>query len=91
MHLDVVPAGAAMAAEQLDAHRAVVLGARGGTAFEAATQADRANHFAIHEIWASRAAYEAYLASPASQAFRRQLSTVKGSLFDDRFYVVVRR
>jgi quinol monooxygenase YgiN len=87
MHVDVVPPSAAAAAKLLDAERVAVMGAGGARAFEAATQSDRANHFAVHQIWTSRAAYEAYAAGPAAQALRRQLSTMKGALYDDRFYV----
>jgi quinol monooxygenase YgiN len=87
MHVDVVPAGAEMAAKALDAHRAAVLSARGGLGYEVAVQSDRANHFAVHQTWTSRAAYEAYAADPAAQDLRRQLSTARGGLYDDRFYV----
>ena len=87
MHVDVVPAGAEMATKALDALRTAVMAAPGALGYELAVQPDRANHFAIHETWASRAAYEAYAASPAEQQLRAQLATVKGALFDDRFYV----
>jgi len=87
MHVDVVPAGAEMGAKVLAAQRASVLAA-GALGFEAATQAGKPNHFAIHEVWASRAAYQAYAATPAGRALRTQLATAKGALFDDRFYVV---
>jgi quinol monooxygenase YgiN len=87
MHVDVVPAGAEMATKALDALRTSVLAAPGALGYELAVQPDRANHFAIHETWASRAAYEAWTAGKDAQALRAQLATVKGALFDDRFYV----
>jgi polar amino acid transport system substrate-binding protein len=85
MHVDVVPAGADMAARELADQRAAVL-AGGGLGFEAATQEGKPNHFAVHEIWPSRAAYAAYAASPPARHLRAQLATAKGALFDDRFF-----
>ena len=41
---------------------------------------------AVHEVWASRADYEAYAASPAGQAFRKQINAYKGAPFDDIFF-----
>jgi quinol monooxygenase YgiN len=90
MHVDVVPAGAEMANKLLDSHRAAVMAAKGALAYEVAVQTDRANHFAVHQTWASRAAYEAYAAGPGAQDLRKQLATVKGALFDDRFYVAAK-
>ena len=90
MHVDVVPAGAEMANKLLDGHRAAVMAAKGALAYEFAVQTDRANHFAVHETWASRAAYEAYAASQGAQDLRKQLATVKGALFDDRYYVAAK-
>lgn len=87
MHVDVVPAGAEMATKALDGLRGAVMAAPGALGFELAVQPDRANHFAVHEIWASRAAYEAYAASAPARQLRGQLAGVKGALFDDRFYV----
>ena len=84
MHVDVVPTASALASKLLLAQRSAVLAA-GGLGFEAAVQADRPNHFAVHEIWTSRAAYETYAATAAGKDFRRQLDPIKGAPFDDRF------
>lgn len=86
MHVDVVPAGADMAAKTLSAQKELVLSAPGALGFEAATQQGRPNHFAVHEVWRSRAAYEAYAASRGGRDLRTALATAKGALFDDRFY-----
>jgi quinol monooxygenase YgiN len=86
MHIDVLPDGAATTRQALTAQKAQVMAAPGALAFQAASQAGRPNHFAVHEAWKSRAAYEAYAASPAGQDLRRQLDPFKGAPFDDRFY-----
>jgi quinol monooxygenase YgiN len=88
MHIDVLPDGAATTREALIAQKAEVLAAQGALAFVAASQVGRPNHFAVLEAWRSRAAYEAYAASPAGQALRRKLDPFKGAPFDDRFYAL---
>jgi quinol monooxygenase YgiN len=86
MHIDVIPDGSAAASKALQAQKASVMAARGALAFEAATQVGRPNHFAVHEVWKTRAAYEAYAASPAGEDLRRAFTPYKGAPFDDRFY-----
>lgn len=86
MHIDVIPDGAPMASKALLAQKTSVMAAPGALAFEAATQAGRPNHFAVHEVWKTKAAYEAYAASPAGEDLRRQFAPYKGAPFDDRFY-----
>jgi quinol monooxygenase YgiN len=90
MHVDVTPDGSAQASQALLAQRAAVLAAPGAIGFEAGVQLDRANHFAVHEVWASRAAYEAYAASAGGQAIRREAMRFRGAPFDDRFYTARR-
>ena len=87
MHVDVAPPGADLAAKALTAQRDAVLAAPGALQFEAAVQSDKNNHFTVHETWASRAAYEAFAASPQAQQLREQFVPFKGAPFDDRFYV----
>jgi len=86
MHIDVIPDGAAAARRGLVAQQAQVMAAPGALAFQAASQTGRPNHFAVHEAWRSRAAYETYAASPAGQDLRRQFAPFKGAPFDDRYY-----
>jgi quinol monooxygenase YgiN len=88
MHIDVLPDGAATARQALIAQQRQVMAAPGALAFSAATQTGRPNHFAVHEAWRNRAAYEAYAASPSGQDLRRQLDRFKGAPFDDRFYAL---
>jgi quinol monooxygenase YgiN len=88
MHIDVIPDGAATTRQALVAQQAQVLAAPGALAYAAASQTGRPNHFAVYEAWKSRAAYEAYAASPAGQDLRRRLTPFKGAPFDDRFYAL---
>jgi len=86
MHIDVMPDGSATARAAVIAQKASVMAAPGALAFDAASQVGRPNHFAVHEAWKTRAAYEACVASPAGQDLRRQLDRFKGAPFDDRLY-----
>ncbi|MGZ3400847.1 MAG: putative quinol monooxygenase [Caulobacteraceae bacterium] len=86
MHIDVMSDGAATARQALAQQKSAVMAAPGALAFRAASQTGRPNHFAVHEAWKSRAAYEAYAASAAGKDLRRRLDRFKGAPFDDRFY-----
>ena len=88
MHIDVVPDGAAAVRQALVEQAASVMAAPGALGFQAASEVGRPNHFAVHQAWKSRAAYEAYAASPAGQALRRKLDPFKGAPFDDRIYAL---
>jgi quinol monooxygenase YgiN len=90
MHVDVTPDGSAQAAQALLAQRTSVLAAKGAIGFDAGVQLDKPNHFAVHEVWASRAAYEAYAASSGGQNIRREAMRFRGAPFDDRFYTARR-
>jgi quinol monooxygenase YgiN len=89
MHLDVVPAGAETTTRLIVAERDAVLAAPGAVGFAAAVQDGKPNHFAIHQTWASRAAYDAWAASPPARELRARLAAFKGALFDDRYFVAL--
>lgn len=88
MHVDIGRDAAAAAPKILEAQRETVLAAPGALGYELAVQDQRTNHFAVCEVWKSRAAYEAYTATATAKEFRRQLAPLLGSPFDDRFYVL---
>ena len=56
---------------------------------EAWQQNNRANHFALTEIWKNRAAIESHLTSPAVTEFREKLGPMIGALYDERFYTSI--
>ena len=85
MHVDV-GRGAGDVPKLLAAQRDAVLAAAGALGYEVAVQDQKPNHFALLEIWKSRAAYEAYTATAPAEDLRRQLSDLIGAPFDDRFY-----
>lgn len=91
MHLDVSPDYSAEAAKILVAQAEAVLAAPGALGYEVAAQDKRANHFAVYEVWKSRAAYESYTATAPGVEFRLRFGALIASPFDDRFYVKVGR
>jgi quinol monooxygenase YgiN len=85
-HVDVVPphkdGGAAALMLLAEASREHA----GNLGFEVWRQNDRPNHFTIVETWTSRRALEAHVAAAETLAFRRQLATMTGALYDERRY-----
>ena len=84
MHVDVHLGSDAQPA--IVAQKEAVLAAPGALGFETAVEDKRANHFAVHEVWASRKAYEAYTATAPAEDLRRRLAPLLGSPFDERFF-----
>lgn len=89
MHIDIGLDPAAEAPKIVQAQRDAVLAAPGALGYEVAVQDQHANHFAVCEVWTSRAAYEAYTATGPAEDFSHRLAPLIGSPFDDRFYARV--
>jgi quinol monooxygenase YgiN len=86
MHVDIGGGAAAAGQTTVQAQRDAVMAAPGAVGYEVAVQDQHTNHFALCEVWKSRAAYEAYTATGPAEDFRGQLAALIGSPFDDRFY-----
>ena len=54
--------------------------------FEVLQSVDRANHFAIVEVWRMRKEYEAHLGLSHTKQFRETIQAGLGSPFDERLY-----
>jgi quinol monooxygenase YgiN len=89
MHVDVSPDSSSEVTKILQDQRSAVLKASGALGYEVALQDQRTNHFAVYEVWTSRAAYESYAATGAMADFRHRLGPFIGSPFDDRLYSTV--
>jgi quinol monooxygenase YgiN len=88
-YVDVYPNFAAQATEILSQFRAASRADEGSVRFEVMRDVARSNHFAIVEVWQSRALYEAHLAKPHNREFRDKLQPMLGSPFDERLYNLV--
>ncbi len=89
LHVDVTGTGIDTMPETLRETAGKALRMPGAIAFEIATQSNKRNHFTVHEIWASRAAYDAYNASAAAKGFRARFHQVKGAVYDDRLFTQI--
>jgi quinol monooxygenase YgiN len=58
----------------------------GNIGYTALQQANRANHFAVLEVWANRKALDGHAEAAHTRDFREKLSPMAGALYDERFY-----
>jgi quinol monooxygenase YgiN len=86
VHVDVAPINLAAAADWLRAQAEFGQSARGASRFEVWRQADRPNHFTMIQVWSDQAAYAAHVESAATRAFRANLLSMRGALYDERLY-----
>jgi len=49
-------------------------------------QVGRPNHFTVVQAWSDHAAYASHIESASTRAFRDNLLTLKGALYDERQY-----
>jgi quinol monooxygenase YgiN len=85
-YVDVYPNFAAECVQIMDEFAAASRKDPGSVRFEVLRDVSRSNHFAIVEVWQSRALYEAHLATAHNRAFREKLQPSLGSPFDERLY-----
>jgi quinol monooxygenase YgiN len=88
-HVDVVPQSkdgcmALLKAMSVDAPKDP-----GNIGYTVLQQANRANHFAVLEVWANRKALDGHAEATHTRAFREKLSPMAGALYDERFYKLV--
>ena len=88
-YVDVYPNFAAGATDALKQFAAASRKDAGFVRFEFMKDVVRTNHFAIVEVWQSRAAYEAHLTAPHNKKFRETIQPWLGSPFDERLYNLV--
>lgn len=89
LHVDVTGTGIDTMPETLRETAGKALRMPGAIAFEIATQSNKRNHFTVHQVWASRAAYDAYNASATAKEFRARFHQVKGAVYDDRLFTQI--
>jgi len=86
VHVDVVPFNLAAVGDWLKAQAETARSAPGALRYEVWRQVDHPNHFTVIQVWADDAAYAQHVESAATRAFRANLLTVKGALYDERLY-----
>jgi quinol monooxygenase YgiN len=85
-HVDVAPNNREGGNEMLLAVAKAALAMPGALAYEIAIQANRTNHFTVHQVWNNLAAYNAHTTGAAIKDFRARFHLIKGSPYDDRLY-----
>lgn len=88
-HVDIVPTekdrGVNMTKDMANQSRSD----KGNLRFEALTQNSRPNHMTVVEIWDNQASIAAHAASAAKKQYRNTLTPMSGSLYDERFYLLL--
>ena len=85
-HVDVVPASKDDCRAQLKAMSVDTPRDFGNLGYTVLQQANRANHFAVFEVWASHNALDGHAEAAHTRAFREKLSPMAGALYDERVY-----
>lgn len=85
-HVDVVPASKDGCMAELKAMSVDTPKDAGNLRYTVLQQANRANHFAVFEVWANRNALDGHAEAAHTRAFREKLSPMAGALYDERFY-----
>jgi quinol monooxygenase YgiN len=85
-HIDVTPNYTVDATKLLQTFAADSHKDKGMVRFELLQDVGRKNHFAIVEVWANHAAFDAHLAADHSKQFREKLQPMLGSPFDERLH-----
>jgi quinol monooxygenase YgiN len=85
-HVDVIPQNKDGCMALLKAMSVETPKDSGNIGYTVLQQANRANHFAVFEVWANRKALDGHAEAAHTRAFREKLSPMAGALYDERFY-----
>ena len=85
-HVDVVPQSKDGCMALLKAMSVETPKDPGSVSYTVLQQANRANHFAVFEVWADGKALNGHAEAAHTRAFREKLSPMAGALYDERFY-----
>ncbi len=88
-HVDIIPPKKDEGVASVKTLADVSRGTTGNLRFDALTQANRPNHMTLVESWTNQTAHEANTMTTATKTFRTNLSSMSGSLFDERLYTVM--
>lgn len=88
-HVDVVPASKDGCMAELKAMSMDTAKDAGNLGYMVLQQANRANHFAVFEVWTDRNALDGHAEAAHTRAFRQKLAPMAGARYDERFYKLV--
>jgi quinol monooxygenase YgiN len=88
-HVDIVPTLKDQGIALVKAIATISPKDQGNLRFEALTQISRPNHMTIIEIWTSQDAINQHASQKHKKDFRVTLTPMSGSLYDERFYLLI--
>jgi quinol monooxygenase YgiN len=88
-HVDVMPPFADGCAALLKAMRSQSRNDSGNIGYDVLRQEHEPNHFAVAEVWASGADFEAHVVAAHTVAFRQKLLPMIGALYDERLFTEI--
>jgi quinol monooxygenase YgiN len=86
IHVDVATFELTAVGEWLKAQAEAACSTGGALRYEVWRQTGRPNHFTVIQAWADLDAYARHIEAAATRAFRENLMTFKGALYDERLY-----
>lgn len=87
-HIDLIPPKAEEGSALLRSHAGAARAVPGVERLELLQHYYRKNHFELLIVFETFEQYEAYLAAPATVAFRTELHPMLGAPFDDRVHLL---
>jgi quinol monooxygenase YgiN len=88
-HVDIVPTQKDIGVALVKEMSAYSRSDAGNLRFEALTQNSRPNHLTVVEVWKDKASSDANESAAFKIKFRETLSPMSGSLYDERFYLLL--
>jgi quinol monooxygenase YgiN len=89
-HVDIIPTQVEPGTAKVKAFVEQGRDAKGNRRFDDLIQVSRKNHFTVVESWDSLADKNAWISSKTARAFREELQTISGGLYDERAFKVLR-
>jgi quinol monooxygenase YgiN len=86
VHVDVIPLNLGAVGEWLKAESELAGSASGALQYDVWRQVGRPNHFTVIQAWADSEAYARHVEAAPTRAFRANVMSVKGALYDERLY-----
>jgi quinol monooxygenase YgiN len=86
VHVDVIPFNLGAVGDWLKAESDLARSASGALQYDIWRQVGRPNHFTVIQAWADGDAYARHVEAAPTRAFRANVMSVKGALYDERLY-----
>ena len=89
-HVDVIPPGKDSCMAAMKTMSANTANDPGNIKYDVLQQDDHSNHFTVIEEWVNMKAADAHAMAAHTRDFRAKLMSIKGALYDERFYTALK-